>query len=168
LGIVNLESVVLAIDLSHIPIMPRGKSTRKSAAKVSPKKEKKAKDEDEQMVEAEEVTKNNTNQTPKSTHEVEQSDDEDNGDKEVGSLPLSLGRSGSMHSLRIKEKQEAGKFKKIVTQHIDHKYVAKDFVAVSSSSEEKFWIGRVDKGAFNDIIRANSISILFNSMGEWI
>ncbi len=129
--------------------MPRGKSTRKAAAKPSPKKEKKAKvvDEDEEMEEAEE-TKSNTNvtQTPKATLEVEEQSDDEDGDTNVGSLPLSLGRSGSMHSLRIKEKADAGKLKKIVTQHIDHKYAPKDFVAVSNSSEEKFWIGRVNKG----------------------
>jgi ankyrin repeat protein/predicted DNA-binding WGR domain protein len=127
--------------------MPRGKSTRKAAAKVSPKKEKKPKDEDEEMEEAEETTSNtNATKTPKATQEVdEQSDEEDDGDTNVGSLPLSLGRSGSMHSLRIKEKQDAGKLKTIVTKHVDHKYAPKDFVAVSNSSEEKFWIGRVNK-----------------------
>jgi flagellar motor protein MotB len=131
--------------------MPRGKSTRKAAAKVSPKKEKKPKDEDEEMEEAEETTSNtNATKTPKATQEVdEQSDEEDDGDTNVGSLPLSLGRSGSMHSLRIKEKQDAGKLKTIVTKHVDHKYAPKDFVAVSNSSEEKFWIGRVNKGTYS-------------------
>lgn len=128
--------------------MPRGKSTRKAAAKPSPKKEKKPKDEDEEMEEAEETASNtNATQTPKPTQEVEeQSDEDDDGDTNVGSLPLSLGRSGSMHSLRIKEKHDAGKLKKIVPKRVDHKYAVNDFVAVSNASDEKFWIGRVNKG----------------------